>query len=591
MKRSLPADFDPVYPYLQPPLNIMPPFYSEQGFVQAPTSVLSLKTSPPFTYDKNGSLVLKLGGGLVVNQDGALQAASSVASVRPPLLNSSGTIILQSSDGLTVEDGKLKVALQAPLKFYDGALALPLSEPFVTSPNGDVSLNVGKGLQINNSALSLAVGHGFSTQSNVLELLTTSPLTTSTGTLSLATDSYFTTTNNSLGLSLGSGIYINNNQLAVKYGRGLFLNSQTNNLDVNIAAPLNYNANSGSIELVIGGGLEVSGSSLGSQLRLKVGGMFNISDGTLRLNHSGGIINNNGQLQVSLAAPLNLINGAVGLQIGNGLALTGSTLGSSVYVKAGPGLSADANNVRANLGSGLQIVDSRIETKLGTGLTFDSNQAMTLNVGDGLILNSNRLQVNIGSGLTFSNGALTLSSTLPTSYTDYTLWTTPDPSPNATIGAELNAKVVLSLSKAGSTVIGTIGVVAVKAPLTSIAETAINVEIYFDSAGNIDHNRSTIKSYWGFRQGNSFNPSSPLDPLYLMPNQAAYPPGRKTITQMFPLDVYLNGDTSKPVPLEVAFNTLSETGYSLEFTWRNLNSYTGQPFNVSLGSFSYITQQ
>ncbi|AAB42038.1 fiber protein, partial [Porcine adenovirus 1] len=46
-KRELPEDFDPVYPYDAPQLQINPPFVSGDGFHQSVDGVLSLHIAPP----------------------------------------------------------------------------------------------------------------------------------------------------------------------------------------------------------------------------------------------------------------------------------------------------------------------------------------------------------------------------------------------------------------------------------------------------------------------------------------------------------------------------------------------------------------
>lgn len=547
MKRSVPADFDPVYPYGKRPLNIIPPFYSTNGFVEAPTATLSLKLANPVEFTQNGAIGLKLGGGLSINQDGELESQNVTSTVNPPLFEENGGLNLKYGENLTVDsNNSLIVKSTSPITSSATGLGLNLGNGLNISSTGSLQANIGSGLQFNNQTiqvypheplnldtvtgkLQLRVGEGINVSNNSLIAKLGQGLTFNNTNIQLNLSSPFTFIDNKLALQLGSGLNVDGNNLQVNFGKGLYLNSSDNNkLEVNVKAPLNYSSNSSSIGIEIGNGLELTGTTLGSALKIKAG--------------------------AGIRSDLN-----------------------AVTVAAGPGLTFGPNNyVRVNLANGLELDSSnKMQAKLGNGLQFNSNGS---------------IEVNVGTGLTISNGEIVLANNTPSAYTDYTLWTTPDPSPNASIKTDLDAKLVLTLSKAGSTVIGTIGIFALKAPLTSISENSINVEIFFDANGQINFSTSSLKSYWGFRAGDSYNPSSNLNPLYLMPNTNAYPQGRKTITQVFPLEVYLNGNTSKPVPLEVAFNTLSSTGFSLEFTWRNLNAYTGETFAVSLGNFTYISQ-
>lgn len=561
MKRSLPADFDPVYPYGKRPLNIMPPFYSTDGFVEAPTATLSLKVANPVEFTQNGAIGLKLGGGLSINQNGELESQTITSTVNPPLYQQNGGLNLKYGEEFDVENEALKIKTVAPINKTANGLSLSIGDGLELNSNNSLQPRLSSGLEINNQAIRLKVHEPLN-------------LNDSTGALQCRIGNGLTVTDNSLvvnpheplnldstsgklQLRVGNGINVQNSALVARIGQGLSFNSS--NIQVNAAAPFTFSNNQLSISL--GDGLILNASRL--RVNLGKGLFINSTDSS--------------KLQVNIRSPLNYYaeSNSITLVTGNGLGISGNTLGSNVYVKTGNGLEADTNNVRV---------------KIARGLQFTTNGNIELNIGNGLTFSNGQIIANIGAGLAFSNGQITLVNNTPSGYTDYTLWTTPDPSPNATIKSELDAKLVLTLSKAGSTVIGTIGIFGLRAPLTPISENAINVEIYFDANGELDETNSSLKKYWGFREGDSYNPSSNLNPLYLMPNVNAYPRNQKTITQLFPVQVYLNGDTSKPVPLEVAFNTLTSTGFSLEFTWRDLTSYNGDAFQMSLGTFTYISQ-
>lgn len=545
MKRSIPSDFDPVYPYGDKrPFNIMPPFYSQDGFQEAPTATLSLKIDNPLTFNSDGDLTVKVGGGVTINQNGQLETTNATTAVNPPLEYANGAISLNTGEGLTLDSTQRLTTLAAA--------------PLISTSAG-IGLNAGDGLEVKDDKLKVKGGQGIAVGVDGVEVTAASYFSFPNNTLSLILNPPFTLdSGGQLALTLGNGLQLTNDQLSVK------------------TSPV-FTFSDGAMSLNAGNGIQIENQAVAvyaasyfqytdRALALRLANGLTTSNNNLVINYGKGLFINTGEsgrLQVNIRSPLNYYgsSNSIGLETGNGLGVTSlGALGGNLYVA------------------------------LGAGLSFDAVGNVQVNIGDGLELSTNIIGVKLGNGLTFSGGAITLAGDSP-AYTDYTLWTTPDPSPNASISEELDAKLVLSLSKAGSTAIGTVGIVGVKGALLSIGEQAINAEVYFDTNGNISFATSTLKSYWGFRTGDSYDPNSTLNPLYLMPNQAAYPPGRSTITQISSLEVYLGGDTSKPVALEVAFNTLEYFGYSLKFTWRNLGSYTGQTFAVSLGTFTYITQQ
>lgn len=102
-------DFNPVYPYgyarNQNIPFLAPPFVSSDGFQNFPPGVLSLKLADPIAID-NGNVSLKVGGGLVVEQD----SGNLSVNPKPPL--QVGT------------DKKLELALAPPFDVKDNKLAL-----------------------------------------------------------------------------------------------------------------------------------------------------------------------------------------------------------------------------------------------------------------------------------------------------------------------------------------------------------------------------------------------------------------------------------------------------------------------------------
>ena len=371
-KRSLPTDFDPVYPYGNPPLNILPPFYSTDGFQEFPVTTLSLKVDNPVTFSDTGGLTLKLGGGVSLNQNGELESSTIPTTVNPPLENSNGSLSLNIGEGLQESNGALVLYKQPPFIFSSNAL----------------SIDMGNGMQLAADKLSVKLGNGlsFSTDGS-LQVQTSSPLINgssvginlsspfaidSNQALSLQTESYFST-NNSLSLNVGDGLQTTNNQLS----------------------------------------LQVSpyfGFSSGA-LSLSIANMMNITNNTLGVNVGDGLfVNSSNDIAVNVRAPLNYsgTTKSVTVVAGPGLTISGETLGSDIRVNAGNGLFADAQNVRV---------------KLGAGLIFDSNGNIQVNVGSGLQIQNNAVVVASSTNTSSSiasysaSSASTPTSTSPTSGT------------------------------------------------------------------------------------------------------------------------------------------------------------------------------
>ena len=367
-KRSIPTDFDPVYPYGNPPLNIIPPFYSTDGFQEFPVTTLSLKVDDPVTFSNTGGITLKLGGGVSINQNGELESSSVPTILNPPLENSNGSLSLNIGEGLQESNG---------------ALVLYKEPPFIFSSNA-LSIDLGNGMQLAADKLSLKLGNGlsFSTDGS-LQVQTSSPLINgssvginlsspfaidSNQALSLQTESYFST-NNSLSLNVGDGLQTTNDQLS----------------------------------------LQVSpyfGFSSGA-LSLSIANMMNLTNNTLGVNVGNGLfVNSSNDIAVNVRAPLNYsgTTKSVTVVAGPGLTISGDTLGSDIRVNAGAGLMADTNNVRV---------------KLGSGLSFDTNGNIQVNVGSGLQIDNGAVVVSSSTPTASysTTSASTPTSTSPTSGT------------------------------------------------------------------------------------------------------------------------------------------------------------------------------
>lgn len=169
-KRELPEDFDPVYPYDAPQLQLNPPFISGDGFNQSVDGVLSLHIAPPLVFDNTRALTLAFekglqlfgnklivateGSGLTTNADGKL-----VLQVSSPLTLTADGISLLLGPGLSSSDDRLSLQVTSPLTLTAGGISLPLGPGLFSSDNG-LSLQVTSPLQLQGNALTLPLGTG-----------------------------------------------------------------------------------------------------------------------------------------------------------------------------------------------------------------------------------------------------------------------------------------------------------------------------------------------------------------------------------------------------------------------------------------------
>ena len=190
-KRELPEDFDPVYPYDAPQLQINPPFVSGDGFNQSVDGVLSLHIAPPLVFDNTRALTLAFGGGLqlsgkqlVVATDGSGLSTNTegklVLQVRSPITLTSEGISLSLGPGLSSSDAGLSLQVTPPLQLQDGALALPFGAG-LQNTEGAMAVKLGAGLTTDNSqAVTVQVGNGLQLNEGQLTVPATDPLVSDT---------------------------------------------------------------------------------------------------------------------------------------------------------------------------------------------------------------------------------------------------------------------------------------------------------------------------------------------------------------------------------------------------------------------------
>nr|QYW15042.1 fiber protein [Bat mastadenovirus] len=179
MKRA--ASFNPVYPFDEQtqPSTALPPFFSSDGLEEQPGGKLALKITNPLGFDLDGHLKLKLGEGMRINVNGALEADQNLSAQDPLSLqndqlslkynsssmfvNGSGELDIMHQQTLTaeaplaIEEDKIKLKLTAPLIVKNGNLFLNLHATAPINLNQNVlQLDVEeKGLKIENSKLKL----------------------------------------------------------------------------------------------------------------------------------------------------------------------------------------------------------------------------------------------------------------------------------------------------------------------------------------------------------------------------------------------------------------------------------------------------
>ncbi|AUG71626.1 long fiber [Rhesus adenovirus 59] len=555
MKRArVDEDFNPVYPYDPPYAPIMPfitpPFTSSDGLQEKPFGVLSINYKDPIT-TQNGSLTLKVGNGLSINNQG--QLTSTQTTVTPPLTNESDTLGLAYSDPLTVKNNSLTLSHSAPFAVSNHSLSLKTTTPF------------------------------FINQQNELALSTDAPLQVTAGSLRLQSAAPLGIAEQTLRLLFSNPLFLQDNFLTLAIERPLAITS-SGNLTVQLNPPF---------------------QSTSTGLALSLSNPLTISNGTLAMSIKRPFIIDDNKLYMDFRPPLRLFNSEPQLGVHFNPPITVQQGG--LALNTGDGLQVYLNKLTLNIGRDLQYENGSLVVKLtpapplqyttqlqlnmGAGLHLGATKQLTLDVDTnrGLTWNNNKLAVNLGDGLQFNS----YGQIIPTVKKD-TLWTTADPSPNCSIYKDLDAKLWLSLVKSGGMVHGSIALQALKDTLLSPTDSFITIILYFDENGvrapypTFDNEGTLAKdATWGYRQGPSAD-TNVTNALEFMPSSARYPRGKHEQAQNQTFGyTCLQGNFSWPIPFRVQYNYV-RTGFSFKFTWQVVNR---QKFDIPCCSFSYITEQ
>lgn len=547
MKRArFEDDFNPVYPYEHyNPLDIpfiTPPFASSNGLQEKPPGVLSLKYTDPLT-TKNGAFTLKLGTGLNIDKNGDLSSDASV-EVSAPITKTNKIVGLNYTKPLALQNNALTLSYNAPFNVVNNNLALNMSQPVTINAN------------------------------NELSLLIDAPLNADTGTLRLQSDAPLGLVDKTLKVLFSSPLYLDNNFLTLAIERPLALSS-------NRAVALKYSPP-----------LKIENENL----TLSTGGPFTVSGGNLNLATSAPLSVQNNSLSLGVNPPFLITDSGLAMDLGDGLALGGSKL----IINLGPGLQMSNGAITLALDAALplQYKNNQLQLRIGSASALImSGVTQTLNVNastsKGLAIENNSLVVKLGNGLRFDSwGSITVS---PTTTTPTTLWTTADPSPNATFYESLDAKVWLVLVKCNGMVNGTISIKAQKGTLLKPTASFISFVMYFYSDGTWRKNYPVFdnegilanSATWGYRQGQSAN-TNVSNAVEFMPSSKRYPNEKGSEVQNMALTyTFLQGDPNMAISFQSIYNHAIE-GYSLKFTWRVRNN---ERFDIPCCSFSYVTEQ
>ena len=306
-KRELPEDFDPVYPYDAPQLQLNPPFISGDGFNQSVDGVLSLHIAPPLVFDNTRALTLAFekglqlfgnklivateGSGLTTNADGklVLQVSSPLTltaegislllgpglsssddrlslQVTSPLTLTAGGISLPLGPGLSGSDAGLSLQVTSPLQLQDNALALPLSTG-LQNTEGGVAVKLGDGLTTDNSqAVTVRVGSGLQLSSGLLTVPAVSPLVSgSTGLSFNYSTTDFRLDNGSLSLvpkdiSVTAPLQSANNTISLNYSNDFSLNNNALTLASTFKPYTLWSGDANTPNVTLTGGSTLNGS-------------------------------------------------------------------------------------------------------------------------------------------------------------------------------------------------------------------------------------------------------------------------------------------------------------------------------------------
>lgn len=378
---------------------------------------VAVKASAPLNAD-NASLQLYTGNGLITTENVlSVNAGSGLAF-------EGGVLQVTPGPGLYINNGTLAVratgVLQADVTTgLDVAVGGSLSKT-----NNTLQVKTGPGLSIGASGLQVTSGTALSTLANGVNVNIGAGLrVTSDNALAIRTGGgLYTDTSGNLTVNAGLGLKVNNNILTANLGAGLVLRNGAITLAslassdaptvtsliedpaatalINTQDPLHYTTNTLSLSLcddfiVQGGALalqleyEAPLKKTGRTISLQTGHTLSVTNGTLDTN-----------LRTHVPLTLDAQN-LLSLNYGRGLTLYNDKLS----LTSQPPLIVDETGLSLQIGKGLKVQDGLLT--VSDTLIFSlapplylSNSELTLNVASPFSVSGGKLHLNTAGGLT-----------------------------------------------------------------------------------------------------------------------------------------------------------------------------------------------
>lgn len=342
---------------------------------------ISYVTEYPLTIERN-TIKLKYGTGLQLQNNTLEVIPYSVTS--PLTYNSANnTLALSFSSPLLVENNSLTMKFQAPLT---------VSNP-TTTPT--VVLQTDNGLKVEDGKLMINVGEGFTFNNTQLQTNLSPPLLISGGKITLGLQDALVVKGNNLTMNVTSPLKYLNQQLQLGVGAGLAVNAQDQNLTINTGQGLNINNTNSQLSVNAGPGFKFESN----QLQLNIGAGLSIENNVLKStisSTSAPLSINNQVLSLGVGNGLITSNNLLTVNVGNGIKIENSKVTSNITATA-PLTMTNNSNVGINIGSGLQVVNNALtavggeDWTLWTGINTTNNVPSSSSGPGSLFLQLHRL--------------------------------------------------------------------------------------------------------------------------------------------------------------------------------------------------------
>ena len=215
---------------------------------------LTLPYTAPLNVSSN-SLTLSSARPLYTNSNNELSLATDA-----PLSTATGTLRLQSAAPLGLANQTLRLLYSSPLYLQNDFLSLSIQRPLAITSGGSLTLQLSQPLGLDNNALSLNTSAPLTVENGTLGVSLTAPLTLNNSAIGVTCNPPLTVSNSGISLNTGNGLTVNDNRLQVNIGSGLQFTSSgaitATESAVNAEPPLVYSNNK--LSLNIGGGLKYS---------------------------------------------------------------------------------------------------------------------------------------------------------------------------------------------------------------------------------------------------------------------------------------------------------------------------------------------